>query len=318
MTGTFWSVMIPTFNCTETLRRTVESVLSAMPGSEARQIEIVDDCSDRDDPSEVASEYRQYGVTFYRQPRNVGATNNFNACIARARGEWIHILHGDDYVDRGFYSLLGRDIVSYPNARVAFTSFAVVDEGSNPLSTAIHLPASRGLIDSTWRDVIAVHNRIMAPAIVVQRSAYAEVGGFDSRLNHTADWDMWKRLIWRYATLFEPEVLAYYTAHSKSDSSRLMRSGSNLLDSRRAISIGKRYFPIARQVELSRRARISHANMGLFTAERFLASGDYRAALAQLSASMILSPSLALRQTIPKILARHFIRRRKAISELIS
>ena len=40
-----WSVMIPTFNCANYLRQTLESVLAQDPGPEQMQIEVVDDCS---------------------------------------------------------------------------------------------------------------------------------------------------------------------------------------------------------------------------------------------------------------------------------
>jgi len=38
----------------------------------------------------------------------------------------------------------------------------------------------------SWRDVIAVHKRIMALAIVVQKFAYTESGNFNTLLCHTA------------------------------------------------------------------------------------------------------------------------------------
>ena len=284
--------MIPTFNCAQSLRRTIESVLSATAYNPETQIEIVDDSSSHDNPEEVADLYRGRGITFYRQPRNVGASANFNSCIARARGKWVHILHGDDYVHPDFYSALEQGISSHQNVRVAFTSYVAVDESGGLLWQSENLPATRGIIEHTWRDVIAVHNKIMAPAIVVQKSAYTEAGNFNTLLCHTADWDMWKRLIWRYDTWFEPRALAYYVIHASSDSSKLMRSGENLRDSLRAIKIGSQYFPIDRRKELFREACRTHAGLGIATAKRFFEMGDYRAAFAQLQASLLLDPGL--------------------------
>jgi glycosyltransferase involved in cell wall biosynthesis len=288
----FWSIMIPTFNCAQSLRRTIESVLSATAYNPETQIEIVDDFSSNDNPEEVADLYRERGITFYRQPRNVGASANFNTCIARARGKWVHILHGDDYVHPDFYSVLEQGISSHQNVRVAFTSYVAVDESGGLVWQPKKLPTTRGIIEHTWRDFIAVHNEIMAPAIVVQKSAYTEAGNFNTLLSHTADWDMWKRLIWRYDTWFEPRALAYYVIHASSDSSKLMRSAENLRDSLRAIKIGSQYFPIDRRKELFREACRSHAGLGISTAKRFFKMSDYRAAFAQLQASLLLDPWL--------------------------
>jgi hypothetical protein len=103
---------------------------------------------------------------------------------------------------------------------------------------------------------------------------------------------MWKRLIWRYDTWFEPRALAYYVIHASSDSSKLMRSGENLRDSLRAIKIASQYFPIDRRKELFRKACRSHAGLGIATAKRFVKMSDYKGAFAQLKASLFLDPGV--------------------------
>jgi len=297
----FWSVMIPTFNCAQTLKRTIESVLARESPHRAMQIEVVDDCSSRDRPEEVANAYRERSVTFYRQPSNIGASANFNSCIARAKGDWVHILHGDDYVHPDFYSALERGISLNESVRVAFTSFTAVNDSGQTVWSANDMPKTRGIVDYSWRDVIAEHSRIMAPAIVVQRSAFGELGGFNSSLVHTADWDMWKRLIWKFDSWFEPQVLAFYTLHPASDTSQLMRSGENLRDSLRAIKIGEKYFPIDRRKKLARAARESHAALGLISSRKYFAGKDYSGAFAQLRASVELAPGFVLGRLLSRL-----------------
>src|SRR5689334_11194856 len=77
ITRPFWSVMIPTYHCARFLRQTLESVLAQDPGPESMQIEVVDDGSTLDDPAAVVAEVGRGRVAFYRQPRNVGHTKNF-------------------------------------------------------------------------------------------------------------------------------------------------------------------------------------------------------------------------------------------------
>jgi len=98
----FWSVMIPTFNCAKYLRQTLESVLAQDPGPGLMQIEVVDDVSTKDDPEAVVREIGKGRVQFYRNGQNLGAIRNFNGCVQRAKGHWVHILHGDDAVLPGF------------------------------------------------------------------------------------------------------------------------------------------------------------------------------------------------------------------------
>src|SRR5438128_483601 len=98
-----WSVMIPTFHCARFLRQTLESVLSQDPGPDVMQIEVIDDCSTQDDPESVVRAVAGERVHFFRQPKNVGHTRNFETCLQRARGYLVHLLHGDDAVLPGFY-----------------------------------------------------------------------------------------------------------------------------------------------------------------------------------------------------------------------
>src|SRR5471032_702764 len=79
-----WSVMIPTFNCAKYLWQTLESVLAQDPGTDQMQIEVVDDCSTKDDPEALVREIGQGRVAFHRKPQNEGAIRNFNTCIQRS------------------------------------------------------------------------------------------------------------------------------------------------------------------------------------------------------------------------------------------
>ena len=126
-----WSVMIPTFNCADYLRITLQSLLDQVPGPDEMQIEVVDDCSTKDNPEAVVQELGRGRAQFFRQPGNVGAIENFNTCVRRSRGHYVHLLHGDDLVCPGFYSAFEEalttkevGIVSARNTRSFHPSFA--------------------------------------------------------------------------------------------------------------------------------------------------------------------------------------------------
>src|ERR1700677_3405370 len=114
------SILIPTFNCAKYLRETLESLKQQGSAIDEAQIEIVDDCSTKDDPEAAAREGWGDRVTLFRHPQNVGATRNFNACLERARQPWIHILHGDDIVMPGAYVEFNKAIQTVPDAIAVF------------------------------------------------------------------------------------------------------------------------------------------------------------------------------------------------------
>ncbi|MCM8831908.1 MAG: glycosyltransferase [Candidatus Omnitrophica bacterium] len=137
----FWSVMIPTYNCALYLEQTLKSVLEQDPGPEEMQIEVVDDCSTKDDPEEVVKKIGKGRVSFYRQLQNVGPTKNFNTCIKRSIGQFVHILHGDDYVEFGFYEQFKRIINEYPEVALFACRAFEIDENNqiNTISPRLRL-----------------------------------------------------------------------------------------------------------------------------------------------------------------------------------
>src|SRR5687767_11951325 len=99
-----WSVMIPAYNCIKYLRETLESVLAQDPGPDKMQIEVVDDCSTDGDVQSLVNAVGRGRVCYYKQEINKGSLRNFETCLNRANGIWVHLLHGDDKVKFGFYN----------------------------------------------------------------------------------------------------------------------------------------------------------------------------------------------------------------------
>lgn len=274
-----WSVMIPTYNCANYLRQTLESVLANDPGPEEMQIEVVDDCS-IDDPERVVWEIGQGRISFHRQPYNVGATANFNTCIQRSQGQLVHILHGDDYVLPEFYQqiLLG---MKWDNVGAAFCRCHFVDENDHRTSTQKIITPVKGVLEN-WMTKIGEKNLVLCPSIVVKRVAYEQLGGYNLELIHAADWEMWRRLSTRFDCWYEPEPLICYRVHSKSDTSKLIRSGRNVADTRKSIQISSQYL----NPEITKNALKNYSLSGLRLAQHFAEDGDLAAVVNQIKESI--------------------------------
>ena len=217
-----WSVMIPTFNCAQFLRRTLESVLDQDPGPEQMQIEVVDDNSSADDPQAVVDQVGRGRVDFYRKPKNEGAVRNFNTCIERSRGRLVHILHGDDYVVRGFYSEFGAAFETPEPCAAVFSRAFYVDEQDELFGLSDFVTSLRET--STDPTDLTMGNPIRTPAAVVRRSFYEQYGGFNPSLIHVADWDVWMRAVVRGGARMLNKPLAFYRLSDAMHSNRLRRS----------------------------------------------------------------------------------------------
>jgi glycosyltransferase involved in cell wall biosynthesis len=250
------------------------------------QIEVIDDCSTKDDPEEVVRRLGKGRVDFFRQPHNVGATANFNTCIQRARGHWVHILHGDDTVMAGFYAALKQGSARAEcSLGAAFCRYIRIDEGGHWLDLSRLLEPSAGVIPA-WIERIGVEQLIQFPSIVVRRIVYETLGGFHPSLNHAADWEMWKRIAAHYPVWYEPAALACYRVHGSSDTSRLVRTAANIADTREAIVMAEKYLPKNRQAEVSRKAREHYALTGLRYAGYYIGKRDLTAAVAQITEAL--------------------------------
>jgi hypothetical protein len=295
--------MIPTYNCAAYLRETLTSVLLQDPGPNMMQIEVVDDHSTRDDPEAVVAAVGNGRVSFYRQPQNVGHTENFATCLRRSRGKLVHLLHGDDCVREGFYRTMQSAFLEHPEIGAAFCRHVFMDEDGHWQGLSPLEQKASGVLEN-WLERLAVEQRIMTPSIVVRREVYEAVGGFDSRLVCSEDWEMWVRIAARYPIWYEVEPLALYRMHFDSNTGRHTGTGEDISYTCRAIDIFTQYLPADLAERVSRTAKETYAVSALDMANTLLTRGDRRAAAAQIRAALGCRRSLRVTLRVCPILAR--------------
>ncbi|MBW4603171.1 MAG: glycosyltransferase family 2 protein [Calothrix sp. FI2-JRJ7] len=288
-----WSVMIPTYNCANYLRETLASVLEQDPGRDIMQIEVVDDCSTKDDPEAVVKELGCGRVGFYRQLENVGYIKNFETCLLRSRGKLIHLLHGDDCVRDGFYSKLQRAFEENCEVGAAFCRTITMDEQGHWTSISALEQSESGVLNN-WLERITEYQRIQTPSIVVRRHVYERLGGFDRRMFCWAeDWEMWVRIAASYPIWYEVEPLALYRHSSSSLTGRFVRTGKNVQDIRTAISAMQQYLP-SDCVYMTQKSLNGYGSLALGMASQFVNKGDMYGAINQIRQAFLCSFSLKM------------------------
>jgi glycosyltransferase involved in cell wall biosynthesis len=245
--------MIPVFNAAEFLRETLESVLRQDPGPDVMDIEVVDNCSTEDDPESVVRAIAGERVRFYRQARNVGAIENFNTCIRRARGQWIHILHADDTLLPGFYASAQRAIAAYPNIGAVVCRHLFVDEEGTWLSLSESQARTPGILGDDFVERQLTGQRLHFVGLIVRRSVYEELGGFRAKLQHCSDWDMWNRIVLHAPIFYDPTLLACNRLHPSSGTSHMISTGKNVREERLCVRISCANLPRKEAKRLYRR-----------------------------------------------------------------
>jgi GT2 family glycosyltransferase len=296
--------MIPTYNPhPEYLARALGGVLAQDPGPASMEICVIDDASGGLDPRERLRGVGSERVTWFRQDQHVGMARNWNTCIERARGQWVHILHQDDLVRPGFYDRLREGIDAHPLVGAAFCRDVVVDEQGQRKWMQRLICRTPGIVED-WIEHVFVGLHLRASALVVKRSVYEALGGFRLDLQYALDWDMWKRIAAAYPLWYEPAVLACYRRHAASASSAFIRSGANIAEIRRSIELSAAALRPALAAEVSRRARHVYTRYAVITAWRALREHGVRASLAQIREARKLTSTLAVLREIGRFLPK--------------
>jgi glycosyltransferase involved in cell wall biosynthesis len=217
------SVKIPTYNCAEYLIQTINSILNQKDFDlDLLDIEVIDDCSTLDNPEVVVEKHGQGRVSFYRQPANVGAVKNFNSCINRSSCAYLHILHGDDYLEDSFYSEMYK-MIKTRQANIYSTRCYIVDENSMII-------ADSNVINRADKDSFIYQTPIQFASVIFNTACAKDLGGFDESLIHLNDRDMWLRLSLDLKWVHLNKVLSNYRVFEGNDTSKLVKSGLNILD----------------------------------------------------------------------------------------
>ncbi len=140
-----------------------------------------------------------------------------NAAAAAATGEFLAFLDADDRFLPGRLAALGALAVARPELDGITTDANLVYEGQ---VVGRCYGAGNPFASDDQRSEILRRNFVLG-LCAIRRSRFNEVGGFDTAIQYTTDWDLWIRLIFAGASVgFIPEPLAEYRLHTASLSAR--------------------------------------------------------------------------------------------------
>ena len=150
---------------------------------------IVCDDGSTDGLENALAPYRDEIVLVRKE--NGGEASAKNAAAARARGDFIAILDGDDVYLPTRLASLAELAVARPDLDILTTDAFLVVNGVTV----------RNNYDETWsfevadqRRAILQRNFVFGHA-AVRRTRFVEHAGFDESIRWTTDWDLWLRMI---------------------------------------------------------------------------------------------------------------------------
>ncbi len=238
----FWSVVIPTYNRPHWLAHCLTTVLAQAPDPESMQILVVDDASPID-LAPIVDRIGQGRVQYHRNSQNLNQPGIFNLGLQMAVGEWIHLLHDDDWVLPGFYQKMQQALADQPaGIGAACCRYAMTDAVGNWQGVSPSLNPVAGILPR-WLQTIVTKNPLNPPAVVIRRAVYETLGGYHPDLGFTSDWEMYKRIATDYRWWYLPETLVCYRRHGESATEYFAQTQQQQAQIMRAIEISQNYLP---------------------------------------------------------------------------
>ena len=283
-----WSVMVPTYNCAAQAAETLASVIRQAPEPARMEIVVVDDAS-QDAIEDVVANFGSR-VRLHRQPANLGVPGNLNAALQLSRGRLVHLLHGDDLVEPGFYATMEQAFAD-DQAGAAYCRQIFIDQGGRETGRSTLEMTQMGRLPDALR-FLATEQRIMTPSICVRRKVYERLGGFHPALQCAEDWEMWVRIARHYPIVYVPRALARYRMQAASNTGRNVAAARDVAFNGIAIDLIRNHLPADIADDVARTSRRIYARVAFNTAKGCAQRGELSAAIAQLRAGVRLGGDL--------------------------
>ncbi len=179
------SVITATYNCRETIGDCLDSVVAQTHGD--REHLVIDGAST--DGTLALLQARRAGLADLVSEPDGGIYFGLNKGIARARGEVLGFLHGDDVFADAEVLARVAEAFADPGVMAVYGDLEYVSR-TDPGRVVRHWRSRAfepGLLRRGW---MPPH-----PTLYLRRSVYARLGGFDTRYRIAADYDLMLRVL---------------------------------------------------------------------------------------------------------------------------
>jgi glycosyltransferase involved in cell wall biosynthesis len=204
----------------------LDAIHSALAQTVPVKVVVVEDCG----PDAGLREFvtREFGnrIQYFRNPKNRGLFDNWNACIEYCPTPWLSILHDDDQLRPDFVATMLALTQNAPGRALYHGQSVVLDENERLI------PGPRLITNGGWRDIDLVeiadqHFIMMFAGNLFSVAAARAIGGARPNSYYTGDWDLWFRLAVRGGAAQTAAEVAVARSHEGADrgSTRVERMG---------------------------------------------------------------------------------------------
>lgn len=224
------SIVIPTHNCLEYLPTAVKSIFDQRIHN--IEVLIIDDNSDDGTWEWLQKQKEEYPQIRPYRLKGVGSARARNFALKRVKADYIAFLDADDYWHDNKLIKQYHFHHDNPDVVLSFTNYHHITPENTDLGNCFEFwPRFKKLMseDSEFHHLnspterIYSENVIGTSCVMIQTSAYKQLGGFDNKLTSAEDWDLWLRLSKFGKVGYSNEVLMEYLVRQGSKTSNRLR-----------------------------------------------------------------------------------------------
>jgi glycosyltransferase involved in cell wall biosynthesis len=196
------SICIPAYKRTDFLKRLLDSI--AIQNYSFYEVIVTDDSPGKE-VEELCNQYRtKFSLQYFRNTDQLGTPENWNEAIRKAKGEWIKLMHDDDWFSRAdslekFASVTGQD-----DSAMIFSSYfdAFLSSGKEKKVIPDGIRFRQLKKESA---TLLSRNIIGPPSVVMHRNDGKHF--YDHKLKWLVDVDMYIRRLQDDKIIYLPETL---------------------------------------------------------------------------------------------------------------
>jgi glycosyltransferase involved in cell wall biosynthesis len=284
------SVILPIHNGEAYLGEAIASVL-AQEACDFELLVLDDDSSDRS--SRIALAFGDPRLRYSRNPTHLGLFRTLNRGFVEARAPLVRLWAQDDRMVPGSLARFQEFARTHPTASLIYSDFHVIGpDGVRTGAEAAYVgqrERTPDLADSA-RSAVLFWSHGCLPGnistVMVRRSAWEEVGGFQEGKQQAPDYDMWVRLSERADVGFIRDKVVEVRAHEGQLSRVGQRRMTTIEEELPVIkALEARLAKWLPQADLDRSWITGRGRQQMHWIVRALARGDLKAALHGLKAA---------------------------------
>ena len=199
------SIIIPTYNRGNTIRRAIDSILRQTYSS--YEILIIDDGS-TDDTEAVIAECEDSRIRYVPLKHNQGAAHARNVGIQEAAGGYIAFLDSDDeWMPRKLEMQMKRMLNASDEYGLVYCRMGGMRRDGKSRYMCPPLECPKEILEGDMFRLLLLQNVIGTPTVLARKVCLEQVGGFKETLQCLEDWEFFLRIAREWKIGFVDKVL---------------------------------------------------------------------------------------------------------------